>query len=333
MEEKISIIIPVYNCADFLGQCLDSVLAQTYQNIEVIAINDGSTDDSLRILHEYEQRDGRVRVFDQPNSGISRTRNRGVEEAEGSYIVFVDGDDRLAEDMIRQLYTAMMEHSAQVVRCNYSAQGSKDGQLFDLADRKVNKEEMADILPHFITNRQNIPCYCWLLMIRKDCVPAFDTELKFMEDTHFFIRLLMQVDSVFFLDRKLYYYRYNTASVSKDVARVEGNIDGMWLSVQKIRDFLREKGLLDASLEKRMDACLFSLMISKFKLLTEQRLPALRRELKSLCRKESVRRVLANAYRGDIPKKILPEYYLLQGKLYLGAALILKVKKMLKGHI
>ena len=332
MKEKISIIIPVYNCAAFLRQCLDSVLAQSYTNIEVLLVNDGSTDDSLEICKEYQQKDERVRFIDKPNGGVSDTRNLGVGSAEGEYIVFVDADDRIAEDVVECLYTAITTHQTDAVRCNYYSEGGRDGDLYTLADQKVVRENIKDILYHFVTNKENIPCYCWVLMIKKDKVPEFDTELFFMEDTLFFIKLLINIDSIYFLDKKLYYYRYNSNSASKDTHRVAHNISGMLTASDKIRGFLREQGATDAAFERRMDACMFSLVISKLKLLTHQPLVQLRRSLRDLCDLPRVRQMITNADLCEIPKKILPEYLLIRSRAYLCVALVLKVKKILKGE-
>lgn len=103
--EKISVIIPCYNVEEFVGKCLQSVLKQTYHNIEIICINDGSTDDTFRVLQQYGQKDLRIRVFDQSNVGLSATRNRGVDLASGKWIMFVDSDDWLDNKCIEETQT------------------------------------------------------------------------------------------------------------------------------------------------------------------------------------------------------------------------------------
>ena len=90
---KFSIIIPVWNLEPYISRCLDSVIAQTYKNIEIICINDGSTDNSLNILQEYAERDNRIKIIDQENQGVSVARNNGIDAASGDYLLFVDGDD------------------------------------------------------------------------------------------------------------------------------------------------------------------------------------------------------------------------------------------------
>lgn len=87
---RISVVVPIYNGEQYLKRCVDSVLEQTYKDIEVLLVNDGSTDDSLEILREYEQKDSRVKVIDKPNTGVSLTRNAGIDVSEGEYIFFID---------------------------------------------------------------------------------------------------------------------------------------------------------------------------------------------------------------------------------------------------
>ena len=98
---KISLIIPVYNKEDFVVRCIDSLINQSYEDIEIIAIDDGSTDDSLKILNELEKKDQRMKVFHQDNAGVSVARNRGLLEATGDYVYFIDGDDYLIKEIGR----------------------------------------------------------------------------------------------------------------------------------------------------------------------------------------------------------------------------------------
>lgn len=117
-QHLISILIPVYNAEKFLGACLDSALGQTYSNIEVVAVNDGSTDHSLAILHEYASRDSRLRVIDKPNEGVMPTRRRSIEEARGEYLYFLDADDYISTDAIAKLFHAVEANECDVAISN-----------------------------------------------------------------------------------------------------------------------------------------------------------------------------------------------------------------------
>lgn len=119
MEAKISIIIPAYNIENYVGPCLDSVLAQTYGNLEILIINDGSTDKTPIILDEYAGRDSRIKVVHQENGGVTRARLRGVAEATGEWIGFVDGDDYVEPEMFERLLDNAVRYGADISHCGY----------------------------------------------------------------------------------------------------------------------------------------------------------------------------------------------------------------------
>lgn len=116
-NEKVSIIVPVYNAEQYLGYTITSILKQTYKNIEIILVNDGSKDDSLIICQNYAAIDDRVKVLDVPNGGVSNARNCGIESATGEYIQFVDSDDVITENMTERLVDTMHIYEADMVVC------------------------------------------------------------------------------------------------------------------------------------------------------------------------------------------------------------------------
>lgn len=119
MNDKISIIIPAYNIQNYLGGTLDSVLAQTYENLEIIVVNDGSKDNTGKILDDYAVRDSRLKAIHQENGGVTSARLRGVEEASGAYIGFVDGDDYIEPQMYMRLIENAKEFDADISHCGY----------------------------------------------------------------------------------------------------------------------------------------------------------------------------------------------------------------------
>lgn len=133
MQAKVSIVIPVYNVSQFLRPCLDSVISQTLQEIEIIIVNDGSTDDSLEIAHEYAERDSRIIIIDKANAGYGHTMNRGFERATGEYIGIVESDDIARPEMFAKLYAQAKKNDADVVRSNYFAM-SDNGTKFNVID-------------------------------------------------------------------------------------------------------------------------------------------------------------------------------------------------------
>lgn len=119
MNEKISVIIPAYNIRDCLASTLESVCAQTYENLEIIVVNDGSTDDTAAVIDVCAARDSRIRVIHKENGGVTSARLRGVAEATGAYVGFVDGDDYIEPEMYGRLLENIMRHNADISHCGY----------------------------------------------------------------------------------------------------------------------------------------------------------------------------------------------------------------------
>ena len=116
---KISIIVPIYNTEKYLSKCIESIQNQTYKNLEIILVNDGSTDHSLQICHKYALNDQRIIVIDKENRGISSARNSGLDIASGDYIGFVDSDDYISKDMYQYLLKASLKQNADIVECGF----------------------------------------------------------------------------------------------------------------------------------------------------------------------------------------------------------------------
>lgn len=119
MNEKISVVIPAYNLQNFLPATLDSVLAQTHKNLEIIVVDDGSADGTAAVMESYAAKDSRIRTIYQANGGVTSARLRGVAKATGAYVGFVDGDDYIEPDMYRRLLENMKQHDAQISHCGY----------------------------------------------------------------------------------------------------------------------------------------------------------------------------------------------------------------------
>ena len=116
-QPLISVIIPVYGVEKYIAQCLDSIINQTYKNLEVIVVNDGTKDRSAEIAKEYATKDSRIKVYDFQNGGLSVARNRGLEIATGDYISYIDSDDWLDTKMYETLLKAAMKNDADMVKC------------------------------------------------------------------------------------------------------------------------------------------------------------------------------------------------------------------------
>ena len=113
-NELISIVVPVYNAENYLEKCINSIIGQTYRNLEIILIDDGSNDNSLSICEKFALQDNRIKVFHQNNGGVASARNKGLSEASGEFIAWVDSDDSIEPEYIEKLYDAVKEYNADI---------------------------------------------------------------------------------------------------------------------------------------------------------------------------------------------------------------------------
>ena len=204
----ISVIIPVYNVEDYLRQCIDSVLAQTFTDIEVILVDDGSTDSSGDICREYATGDARIRLIHKANRGLSSARNAGLEIARGSHVYFIDSDDLMTADCLERLEQARRETGSDIVCGGYTHEprelGSGKGRL------TVPSHEAIDITLH---QRPGILNTAWGKLYPRQ---IFD-ELRFTEgiwyeDLDIFYRLYERVKTVTWLGVKMYLYRLHDSN-------------------------------------------------------------------------------------------------------------------------
>ena len=221
MKDLISIIVPVYNSSRSIEKCINSLQRQTYKNIEIICVNDGSTDNSLEILKKMKKKDKRIIVIDKKNEGVSIARNVGIRQSKGDFISFVDADDWVEENSIERLYDAMIKYNVDVVRGNYQVErqngntGEK-GNLYDLANRVFDvktKNFENEVIAKFLDGK--MPCFVWLLMIRRDCAMKtnlFREQIALWEDCIFYFELCLSSKKVAFIDNLNYHYCDNDCS-------------------------------------------------------------------------------------------------------------------------
>lgn len=180
MESLISIVIPAYNAGAFIKNCLNSILNQSYKNFEVIAVNDGSKDNTLEILEEYAKRDSRIKPFTQENGGVSSARNKGLENANGEFITFVDADDSIPENALSDLVSLMSEDIDFVVGSHYEIRFSAVPHIEEV--KLFSKEE---INSDFI-NFDKVIWWPWGKLYRADIIRnnnlRYDTQMTFGED-------------------------------------------------------------------------------------------------------------------------------------------------------
>lgn len=224
---KISVVIPVYNVEPYLEQCLDSVINQTYTALEIILVDDGSTDNSGWICDEYAQKDNRIRVIHQTNAGVSVARNTGIAVASGEYISFVDSDDWLEPGMYESLCSVFKTHpDVDMLMCDYT-------QIFEQEKREIiqdidggyySKEKIIrQIYPVLFVAEDfgKIPIVSvWNCLIKRSLLIngkiLFDPELKYSEDYLFMAELVVKLNSFYYHKNHCFYnYRQLNESRSK----------------------------------------------------------------------------------------------------------------------
>lgn len=213
-NEFYSFIVPVYNTEDYVGRCLDSILNQTYKNLEVICVDDGSTDDSLSILKIYEQKDSRVKVFSQKNSGVSSVRNLGLDKMRfGGSVSFVDSDDWIHPRFLEILDETRSITKADVVACDYK---KMEQYIIEDFPKTVIKPEFLSHSDIMKNERVSTKRYIWGKVYSKTILKdrRFVEGLKIGEDTAFNIDVLLRKKDLKFvyIDIPMYYYFYRENS-------------------------------------------------------------------------------------------------------------------------
>ena len=232
-ERKISVIIPIYNTAPYLRRCIESIIKSEYRNIEVICINDGSTDDSRSILADLESIDCRIKVFDQINLGVSAARNRGLEQCTGDLIAFVDSDDMVHPKYFNILYNLMIQTDADITACDY-IKFENEEDLTSAAEKK-DSGKIRKLSPLEVINIDHMNRYVWGRIYKKDILNGlrFDEEISLGEDTAFNLLAICRKENLNFqyVKRNLYYYykRSDSAVFNVDHFNVIKVIENVYL--------------------------------------------------------------------------------------------------------
>ena len=220
MGKKITVIVPVYNTKKFLTRCVNSILKQSYENLEVIIIDDGSTDGSAQVCDELSKSDKRVRVIHQKNKGIATTRNIGIENATGYYISFVDSDDYLEKDLYKNLIENN-ESESNILIFDYEI-CDVNGKLVHnpLLANENNLEKRRQFysnekLLHLIWN-EKLFCYLWSMLIPKKLFENVRfPDGRLYEDEAVFYKIFMVSDGAEYIPYKGYHYVQHNSSITK----------------------------------------------------------------------------------------------------------------------
>lgn len=219
---KISVIVPCYNVEKFVSKCIDSILCQSLQNIEVILLNDGSTDNTMQILQEFSSTDKRIRLYSHDNIGLGPTRNRGIGLAQGEYLAFVDSDDYISQYMLEKLYKVAVEEKAEIVEGEtvlFNEDGDKKlrKSLRNVESVKLECGKRESFYRDYYLTR--LYTYnAWDKIYKREFIVNNniifgDNKKIFAEDNWFQLQLFMAHPQISFMDEECYFYRQQEDSI------------------------------------------------------------------------------------------------------------------------
>lgn len=268
----ISIIVPIYNAKNYLDRCIQSLLKQTYQNIEILLIDDGSKDNSLEICNQYANKDERIKVIHQDNRGVSKARNCGLQIAKGDYIGFVDSDDFIEEDMYQMLLENMIHNQSDISICNmfYETNLGKETYHTFYGDFTFSRNDFPSQIYHNLSVNGYVcnKLYSRKLIAKENKIIEFNDNISVLEDNLFNYEIFDHNHSFTccYSNKKLYHYIQieNSACNSKyDLTKL-----GIFVVREKEISILEKNGL-DSDFLKMdyvVNFCKATIFINKYKL-------------------------------------------------------------------
>lgn len=231
---KISVIVPIFNREDYLPACLESIINQTLNDIEIICINDGSTDNSINILREYASKDNRIIIIDKQNEGLSKSRNVGIDVAKGEYIGFCDSDDTIDLDFYEKLYNAAIKYDADIA-CASIYRTDKNKYLL-----KIKKEKIyAKLSGKYIAADLPSCCYVWNKIYKTEKIKQYNCYFKegiYYEDMPWTFRTFYLLDKIVTVPKTRYYYEINPSSIVQEYSPKHKK--DFFESINYIQDFV-----------------------------------------------------------------------------------------------
>lgn len=225
MLEKVTLIVPVYNVEDYLDRCMDSVLGQTYENLEIILVDDGSTDNSGKMCDEYKAKDSRIHVIHQKNAGLSAARNVALDIMAGEYVMFIDSDDKVDKRIVEHLLGDMHKYKCDIVECGiYDVYGNK------IMEKKLPEKTKAytveEALSMDIGAMGGAVSACAKLYKRSIFSTVRYREGKIGEDGYAIVDVLSQAESIVIDNRPMYYYYHRRNSITTNTF-TKANLDNI----------------------------------------------------------------------------------------------------------
>lgn len=225
MKDKITIVLPAYNIEDYVDDCIQSVLNQTYRNFELIIIDDGSSDHTLAKCEKYSK-DKRIKIISQSNQGVSKARNVGIENASGKFIAFIDGDDVLSKKYLEILLNSIIKNSADMAICGYVTNiDNLENQSIEAKTKTISKENLETL----IIKKKFQDCYVWNKLFKKSIIKdkniKFPVGITIWEDIYFMFSYIEQCNKISIINQSLYYYRTRENSAVNKSETIKKTMD------------------------------------------------------------------------------------------------------------
>jgi len=214
-DNLVSIVVPIYNVEKYLQKCIDSLLNQTYKNIEIILVNDGTLDNSLKICEFNQKNDSRIKIISQKNGGLSKARNTGLENATGEYICFVDSDDYVNEFYVEKLLKNAIETNSDICACSFKY-FDEDNNVWS-REHKINKIfNKVDAIKDIFTGVQETEIMVWNKLYKRNLFTQNNITFKngkINEDNFIMYQLYDKANQVCLINDELYYYLQRNTSI------------------------------------------------------------------------------------------------------------------------
>ncbi len=253
MEPLISVIVPVYNVEKYLDRCISSIVEQTYKNLEIILVDDGSPDNSGKICDQWAERDPRIKVIHKENGGPSETRNLGVSKSNGEYISFIDSDDFVSKNYFFTLYKILFESGADISCCDYRITTNSAKEIFDKQISHIStitgKQACFDM---FELDKEVFYCVLWGKLYKTKIINLYTLPVgRVHEDEATTFKYLYSASKICVTSQVLYAYYQNETSIMHTRSS-NRRPDALWAKMQRVHFFeeKKEKKLLSKALEQ-----------------------------------------------------------------------------------
>ena len=302
-DDLISVVVPVYNAERYLEPCLNSILSQTYKNLEILCVNDGSTDGSPEILKRIAAADPRVIVLDQENTGVSTARNRGIDAAHGEWITFVDSDDALDEKMYRTLYDNAVKEQADISHCGYR-RFDPDGSVKDVSGTGEYFVQSSEEALRCLLTGKKFVASLWNKLYKMELFQQIRLvpDIRFNEDVLANMELFLKAEKTVFHDLPLYLYYNRPGSATSTGKRLKKSRDCR-IAAERIWALLEQ-----TDLRKLAAKNLYRTYISEYRALVFLGIGQTAKERAALL--ESINRIKPDC--GTFSKKQRLNYFLLR---------------------